>query len=353
MLYPFHHRPHIHGDVLRRRGGVEPCEGKQLLGDAGEPISLVPDVVEELPCRLAVHVVGLEQGVGEQADGGQWGFELMGGIGDEAPAHLLGGLEAAGELVELVGQAAELVAAPDAHPVAVLTLPYRVDAPQELGDTPGEGLGEHHPHHQRHHTDDDGDKAQVGLDPLEQRALLGVVLVEVDRPLGHGAVGNGHRRPASEGPVAVLGAEHVVAPQGGDQLPEQGVPPGGVGPPHAVLEIAEHQAVGVGDHHPGHPQAAPQQLHRPGGALGREGLRPGGQGGGQHRGLVEHGGLLGLVGQLFRHHQGVGVEQNQHRRHNHDIGQGELGLEGAPEGHAPDRAAPLIHASDSSPRPTW
>ena len=79
MLYPFHHRPHIHGDVLRRRGGVEPCEGKQLLGDAGEPISLVPDVVEELPCRLAVHVVGLEQGVGEQADGGQWGFELMGG----------------------------------------------------------------------------------------------------------------------------------------------------------------------------------------------------------------------------------------------------------------------------------
>ncbi len=36
--------------------------------------------------------------------------------------------------------------------------------------------------------------------------------------------------------------------------------------PTAVLEIAEHQAVGVGDHHPGHPQAAPQQLHRPGGA---------------------------------------------------------------------------------------
>ena len=23
------------------------------------------------------------------------------------------------------------------------------------------------------------------------------------------------------------------------------------------------------------------------------------------------------------------------------------------QGHAPDRAAPLIHASDSSPRPTW
>ena len=270
---------------------------------------------------------------GEQPDGGQGGLELVGGVGDEAAAHLLGGLEAAGELIELVGQAAELIPAAHGHPVAVLALPHGADGPQQQGDAPGEGLGKHHAHHQGHQADDQGDEAQVGLDALEHGALLGVVLVEIHRPLGHGAVGDRHRRPAVEHAVGVVGAEHVVALQGGDQLPEQGVLAHGVGAGRALLKIAEHQAVGIGDHDPRHTQGAQQQLHRPGGALGGEGLRPGGQGGGQHGGLVLHGGLLGAVGQILGHHHRIGVEQDEHRRHDEDIGHGELGLEGAPKGH--------------------
>ena len=57
----------------------------------------------------------------------------MGGVRDEAPAHLLGGLEPAGELVELPGQLTELVAALDDHPVAVLALPDDADGPQQGG----------------------------------------------------------------------------------------------------------------------------------------------------------------------------------------------------------------------------
>ena len=185
-------------------GSIQPGEGEQLFGDAGEPLRLVPDVGQKLPGGLVIHVVGLEDGVGEQPDGGQGGFQFMGGVGHKAAAHLLGGLEPAGELVELIGQAAELVPTPDGDPVAVLALAHRVDASQQLGDPPGKGLGEHHAHGRRHQTDDDGDGAQIGLDALEQRPLLGVILIEIDRPLGHGAVGDGHRRPAAQSPAVIL-----------------------------------------------------------------------------------------------------------------------------------------------------
>ena len=99
---------------------------------------------------------------------------------DEAPPDLLGGLEPVGELVELPGQLAELIPAPDVHPVAVLALSDPADGPQQGGDAPGQGLGEDDAHEKHHHADHQGDGAQVLLDVQQELGLLGVILINVD-----------------------------------------------------------------------------------------------------------------------------------------------------------------------------
>ena len=230
-----------------------------------------------------------------------------------------------------------------------------MDTPQQQGDPPGQGFGEHHAHRRRHHADYNGNGPQVVLNALEQGPLLSVVLIEVNRSLSHGTVGHRNRRPAAQRPVLILRSEHIIALQSRDNFPDHGILASGIRPLAALLKVTQHQAVGIGDHHPGHPQAAQQQADRLCGSLLCQGLRPGSQGGSQHRGLVLQGGLLGLVGQSLGHHHRIGVEQYHHRRHNDQIGHGVLNPEGSPEGHSsgPLFSLLIIHSSNNSPRPTW
>ena len=134
-----------------------------MLGDAGQPVGLPADVRDKVPHCLRVHPVGLQNGVGQQADGGQGGLQLVAGVGDKAAAHLLGGLEPVGEVVELLGQLGQLVPARRLEPVAVLPLPHHPDGPEQGGDAGGEHLGEEGAHHQGDPGDDQGDGAQVLL----------------------------------------------------------------------------------------------------------------------------------------------------------------------------------------------
>ena len=51
-----------------------------MLGDAGEALGLLPDVADKVLWTVSpVHLLVLEDGVGQQADGGQGGLQLMGG----------------------------------------------------------------------------------------------------------------------------------------------------------------------------------------------------------------------------------------------------------------------------------
>lgn len=45
-----------------------------MLGDAGESLGLLPDVADKVLDGLPVHLLVLEDGVGQQADGGQGVF---------------------------------------------------------------------------------------------------------------------------------------------------------------------------------------------------------------------------------------------------------------------------------------
>lgn len=81
-----------HGGKIHDLGGphrkaVQPGEGEQMLGDAGETVGLLPNVRDEVPQGFLVHLLALEDGVGQQADGGQRGLEFMGGVGDKTAAE--------------------------------------------------------------------------------------------------------------------------------------------------------------------------------------------------------------------------------------------------------------------------
>ena len=281
---------------------------------------------------------------------------LVGGVGDEAAADLLGGLEPVGELVELPGQLAELIAAPDVHPVAVLALPDDADGPEQVGDAPGEHLGKDHAHDEHHHADDQGDGAQVPLDVGEEPGLVGVPLIEVDAADGHVPVDDGDGGPAVEGAVQVGGGGHVIALEGGGDLAEHGVAPLGEA---ELVAVVEDEAELVGDQHPELPGVA-QGLHVVPDGLAGEGLGAG-DGVGDDRGLGLEEAGLGPEDQVLGDQHRVGVEQYEHRRDDDDVGEGEFELDGAAEGDLlrPGHRGHGLHLlafscfSGSSPRPIW
>ena len=87
----------------------------------------------------------------------------MGGVGYEAPAHLLRGLETVSELVKLLRQQGQLVPARGLEPVPILPLPHNADGAEQGGKAGGEHLGEKQAHHQGHRRNHQGDAPQIFL----------------------------------------------------------------------------------------------------------------------------------------------------------------------------------------------
>ena len=112
-----------------------------MLGDTGEALGLVANVPHKVPHRLRVHLLVLQDGVGQQADGGQRGLQLVGGVRDKAAADLLRGLETVGELVEFLGQMGQFVLARGLETVAVLPFTHDADGAQQSADAGGEHFG--------------------------------------------------------------------------------------------------------------------------------------------------------------------------------------------------------------------
>ena len=296
----------------------------------------------------------------------------MGGVGDEAAADLLGGLEPAGELVELGGQLAELVVALEGDPVAVLALPDLADGLQHVPHPAGEGPGEHHAHHQHRPAHPHRHGAQAGLDVVQEPGLVAVDLIEVHRADDHAPVHHGDGGTAAEGPVPVRRVGHVPAVQGGGELAEEGVLPLHV---PEVVAVVEHQAGGVGHQHPHLPHVV-HGGHE--GALDIVPHRVRGEGGGAGQGVGDHRRLgleqvgLGPEDQVLGGQHRVGVQQHQHRRDDDHIGQGEFQLKRPAEGDLLPRrrpgtapslphgasppsvsAGPISRSSGNSPPPTW
>ena len=212
----------------------------------------------------------------------------MGGIRDKPPPHLLNGLQAVGELVELHGQLGHLVLALDLDAVVVLALPHRADTTQQSGGIAGESLGQNEGSHQSHHTDHHGDVPQGGLDGQQHLRLLRVVFIEVHRPQGDTTVHRGDGHTGAERPLPILGPAHVLPPQGLDHLGGDGIVSGALFQGGAVIE---DESGLVGHQHPGALHVV-QQLHGLGHAVLGEHLRHR-QGAADGQGLPLQRGLLG------------------------------------------------------------
>ena len=95
---------------------------QQLFRHSVQPLGFVADVTYKFPGGLQIHVV-LQNGVRQQLNGGQGGFQLVRSIGDEPTALLLGILELFRQLVEFVSQDGQLIVASQVYLVGVVALP--------------------------------------------------------------------------------------------------------------------------------------------------------------------------------------------------------------------------------------
>ena len=157
------------------------------------------------------------------------GFQLMGGRRTQtagAPPSVV--CSRSVSWLNSVASWAISVLSPGLHPVAVLSLPHPAMAPSSREVFRVSALASTRPRPQGHHADHHGNIGQVVLDGAQHLGLFGVVLIEVTPRPGPPAIGHRHRGPGAEGLPPVLGAEHILPPQGGHHLSHQGiVPPAG------------------------------------------------------------------------------------------------------------------------------
>ena len=194
-----------------------------MLGDAGQAVGLLPDVGDEVPQSLPVHLLALKDGVGQQADGGQRGLELMGGVGDKAAADLLGGLKAVSVLIELLCQVGQFVLPRRLKAVAVLPLAHHPDGPKQRPDPGGEHLGKEGAHRQGNYRQHQGDGAQVLLEIHQKSALSLVPVTHIDSANGHITVHNGRGGSGEEGALFIGGVKDIIALEGQYHLLKEGV----------------------------------------------------------------------------------------------------------------------------------
>ena len=327
-----HQTEHVHRafddlcdvDGLRRfdRAAVEPRQAQQILRDARQALRFLLNVADKLAHRRAVHVLGLQNRVGQQADARQRRFELMGRVGDETAASVLGGLQTIRHTVELVRDLRDLIVPADGGALAVIALAHLPDRAGKQTEAPRQHAGEEQAQH--HDADENRlrDAQQRVLQVPQQRRLLGVVLIGVDRADGLAAVDDRRSAAALERAVVKGDIEHVVAVQSLYDLGIECVAPKGA---VRLARVVEDASRGVGDQNAGDARLLRHRQRR-GDVLLAQLLQP--------RQRRRHDGdaalerrLLGAEDQVLRHRQGVGVHQHQHRDDDGDIAQAELGLQ--------------------------
>ncbi len=260
----------------------------------------------------------------------------MGGIGHEAAASLLRGLQAAGETVELRGDLADLVRAVYLGPMVIGAFPDTADGLEQAADAAGE-----HPREQQADTDDQhryhhGNGHQIFLQPLQQTALLGIVLIGVYHTDDLAAVYNRCCGPAQKSLPVIHAVKGIVAVQGLGNLCVKGVLPPGV---FLLAGVIQHPGRGVCDQY-----AAGTCLLQTGQSLLHIALCQGGE---AREGRLNdlhaavEGRLLGTEHQVLRLDERVCIQNDQHHRYDGEVAQADLKLQTA------------LHFENSTPLPTW
>ena len=294
------HLFHVHQLLLLLYGVVQPGERQKLVGGALEALGLVADIGDEFPHGGRVHVLVLHDTVRQEADGGQGGLQLMGSVGDEAPALLLRGLQPLGELVELLPQLGDLVPPPVDVPVAVVPVSHHAHGAHDGPDPLHQEENEEQRQDQRQSADAQRGRADPVLEAQDDLRPLLVMLGEIEAPrqLSLGAEGNGDA--ADKGRVPEGGAKNDLALQTAEQILRK------LALSRGVIEAAalpvRHQDTGIAAE-----IQIPQHLRD---ILPVQPFQTG-QGGGHGGSLGRHGAALFLKHRVPGRDQRIGVQQQQ------------------------------------------
>ena len=136
-----HHGREVDALRLGQHAAVQARQSQQIFRDARQALGLLLDIADEFAHGLRVHVLRLQNGVGEKPDTGQRRFELMARIRHEAAARVFRRLQPVSHVVELGGELADLVVPADLGAVAVRALAHLADSVGQYAEAPCQHAG--------------------------------------------------------------------------------------------------------------------------------------------------------------------------------------------------------------------
>ena len=315
-------RRNIDASRLLHRAAVQSGQAQQVFRDAGQALRLLPDVPHKLADGLSIHVPGLQDGVGEQANACQRRFQLVGGVGHKAAAHLLRGLQTVGKAVELPGNLRDFIVSAHLGPLSVVALPHLPDGSGEQAEAACQDFGEYQAEQRDKQQHGGGDAQQRALQILQQRRLLRVIFIGINRADGLAAVDHGGGAAAAEGRAVKHGVKHVVALK---RLHDFRVEHIAAQRAVRLAGIVENAPGAVGHEDAGNSSFLRHRQRRCNAFLAQR-LQPRQRGGHNGNAGLE-GRLLGTEDQILRHGQRVGVHQHQHRNDDRNVTQAEFDLQ--------------------------
>ena len=121
--------------------GVHAHQGQQVADDGAQPVDFPVDVLEELRAQALVHIRLVDQGFQQHLHGGQRGFELVGGVGDELVSGDVQRLDLFAHGVEGLRQPADLSAALFGGAGGKIAPGHLLDGADHPAQRPGQDAG--------------------------------------------------------------------------------------------------------------------------------------------------------------------------------------------------------------------
>ena len=151
--------PDVQVGEVQLHAAVDADQRQKVADDAVQAVDLLVDVVHEILGHGGIHRVLVEEGLDQDLDGAQRGFQLVGGVGDELAPGLVQLFQALGHRIERLGEACEFVLAAHTDPGGQVALAHAGDAVVQFADGPGDGAQHQRVDHQ-HRQRDDGHPGQ-------------------------------------------------------------------------------------------------------------------------------------------------------------------------------------------------
>ena len=302
-------------DLVLDFGALGAVEREELLRHAREAVGLAANVGDEFAHRVGVHLV-LQDGVGQELDGGQRRFQLVRSVGDKLALLCLGFLQPVGQFVEFRCKRGKLVRAAHLNFMAVFALAHHAHRGQNFTHAARAGRREEGGKQDDRAEEHEGTLQDRALEVCNDIPLLRVIVHQIDAAVRAVVIHDGDGGRADECIILIRAVEHIAAAQRLHHGRQEHPLADGV----LVLRgIVDRRALGVRDD-----EARGIDVAKDGddllGRFRRERIDAG-EGRGHDLDLVLRGGIFCAEHQLARGLRGEIVQQQQRKRCDEHVGQ--------------------------------